>query len=243
MQHFEEIISQHERIGLQVSGGRDSIACLYLLRPYWDKLIVYWLDSGSAFPETVTLMQKIRDMVPNFARIDGLQPAVVEAFGMPSDIVPVSATPIGIEVAGKGERIQDRYMCCFRSIMLPMQERMIADGVTLVIRGQKDADKFKATIKSGEWENGIQYLFPIQDWTTKQVMDYLREQQAPIPRFYEMLDTAPDCMSCTAWWEDGAAKYLKRYHHTQYVENQKKLDVINQAVAQHIAAFNKEVTA
>ena len=238
---MDTIIGRHERIALQFSGGKDSIACLFLLKPFWDRLTVYWLDTGAAFPETVALVQQVRDMVPNFARIEGRQPQVIEAFGIPSDIVPVSGTPIGIEVAGGGQPIQDRYLCCYRSIMLPMHERMIEDGITLIIRGQKDADRFKATTRSGEVHDGIEYLFPIQDWTSKQVMDYLREQDAPIPRFYEILNTAPDCMPCSAWWEEGAAKYLKRYHHAQYLENQTRLDIINKAVGEHIAAFNQEV--
>ena len=238
---MDTIIGRHERIALQFSGGKDSIACLFLLKPFWDRLTVYWLDTGAAFPETVALVQQVRDMVPNFARIEGRQPQVIEAFGIPSDIVPVSGTPIGIEVAGGGQPIQDRYLCCYRSIMLPMHERMIEDGITLIIRGQKDADRFKATTRSGEVHDGIEYLFPIQDWTSKQVMDYLREQDAPIPRFYEILNTAPDCMTCSAWWEEGAAKYLKRYHHAQYLENQTRLDIINKAVGEHIAAFNQEV--
>ena len=238
---MHDIIDRHDRIALQFSGGRDSLACLYLMRHYWDRLTVYWCDTGAAYPETIALMEQVRDMVPNFARIEGRQPQVIEAFGIPSDIVPVSGTPIGIEVAGGGQPIQDRYLCCYRSIMLPMHERMIEDGITLIIRGQKDADRFKATTRSGEVHDGIEYLFPIQDWTSKQVMDYLREQDAPIPRFYEILNTAPDCMTCSAWWEEGAAKYLKRYHHAQYLENQTRLDIINKAVGEHIAAFNQEV--
>jgi phosphoadenosine phosphosulfate reductase len=72
-------------------------------------------------------------------------------------------------------------------------------------------------------------------------MNYLREQGAPIPRFYEMLNGAPDCMTCTAWWEEGAAAYLKRYHPAQHAENQTRLLAIGQIVNEHIAAFNREI--
>jgi phosphoadenosine phosphosulfate reductase len=238
---MKEIIDQHERIALQLSGGRDSIACLYLMRPYWDRLTVYWCDTGAAYPETLQTVAKIREMVPNFAVIHGNQPVVIEKFGIPSDIVPVSATPIGIEVSGKGALIQDRYSCCFRSIMFPLQSRMIEDEITLIIRGQRNDDRLKSSVRSGENHDGIEYLFPIEDWDTSKVMSYLREQDAPIPRFYEMLNAAPDCMTCSAWWEEGAAKYQKRYHHSQFLENQSKLNRINQAVSEHIAAFNQEI--
>lgn len=238
---MQDILDRHQRIGLQFSGGRDSIACLYLLKPFWDRLTVYWTDTGAAYPETVALVAKVRDMVPNFARIEGHQPAVVAEHGMPTDILPASCTPMGIAASGKGSLMQDRYSCCLRSIMFPMHQRMVDDGVTLIIRGQKNADQLKSLVRSGHVENGIEYLFPIEDWDARKVMAYLREQNAPIPRFYEMLNSAPDCMTCSAYWEEGAMAYLKRYHHDQYQQNLGRLDIINAAVGAHIAAFNKEV--
>lgn len=238
---MQEIIDRHQRIALQFSGGRDSLACLYLMRPYWDRLTVYWCDTGAAYPETIALMQQIREMVPNFAVIEGRQPQVVSEFGIPSDIVPVNATPIGRFVGGEAPLIQDRYSCCIRSMMQPTLERMLADGITLIIRGQKAKDRLKSQVRSGEVHDGIEYLFPIEDWDHRKVMRFLSDEGAPIPRFYEMLNGMPDCMTCSAWWEEGAAKYLRRYHHAQYVENQKRLDIINAAVGEHIAAFNKEI--
>lgn len=239
---MESILARHEKIALQVSGGRDSIACLYLMRPHWDRLTVYWCNTGAAFPETVELMRQVREMVPHFVEIDGNQPAVVRGYGLPSDIVPASHTPIGIMGSeGAGPLIQDRYSCCANVIMLPLHARMVEDGITLVIRGQKNADRLKAPIRSGMVDLGIEYLFPIQDWSTEGVMSYLRQQDAPIPRFYEMLDGAPDCMTCSAYWENGAAAYLKRYHHPAYQEVQRRLDIINEAVGPSIANFNIEV--
>ena len=238
---LESTLSHHERIAFQFSGGRDSLACLYLLKPHWDRCTVYWCDSGAAYPETVRLMDKVRDMVPHFVRIEGRQPQVVAQYGLPSDIVPVSATPLGIEFAGGGLLIQDRYSCCVRSRMIPLAERMAEDGITLVIRGQKRADKLKANGASGTVQDGIEYLFPIEDWSDRDVMNFLNKEGADIPRFYEMLSTTPECMTCTAWWEEGEMAYLKRYHHHQYLENLDRMDDINQAITGHIAAFNKEV--
>jgi phosphoadenosine phosphosulfate reductase len=236
-----DIIDSHERIALQVSGGRDSIACLFLMRPYWDRVTVYWLDTGAAYPETESVMEQIRAMVPNFVRVQGQQPEVIEQFGLPTDILPVSATPMG--VSNGGIPMQDRYSCCLRSIMLPLHQRMIEDGITLIIRGQKNADRLKSIVRSGETHDGIEYLFPIEEWDTKRVMAYLIEQGAPIPRFYEMLNGTPDCMTCSAYWEEGASAYLKRYHYPQYQETQRRLDIIREAIGTHIAAFNQEIAS
>lgn len=242
MDTIESALARHTNIALQVSGGRDSIACLYLMRPWLDKITVYWCNTGAAFPETLEIINQIREIAPNFVEIDGGQPGVIQQFGIPSDIVPSSRTPIGILGSGApAQLIQDRYSCCARSIMLPLHERMVADGVTLVIRGQKDADHLKAPLRSGAVDLGIEYLFPIEGWSADQVQSYLKDQGAPRARFYEMMDSTPDCMTCSAWWENGAAQYLKRYHHPVYVEVQHRLDIINEAVGESIANFNKEV--
>lgn len=240
---MENIISRHQRIALQLSGGKDSLACLYLMRPYWDRITVYWLNTGDSYPETVALTDVVRGMVPHFVEVAGRQPDVIATYGLPSDIVPASGTPMGLIGSGHGVLIQDRYSCCMRSIMLPLHERMTSDGVTLIIRGQRNDDKLKAPLRSGDVENGIEYLFPIEDWSREQVMQYLREQGVPVPRFYEVLDEAPDCMTCSAWWEKGEARYLKQYHYPEYQTVLHRLDVINAAVSEHIASFNKEVSA
>jgi phosphoadenosine phosphosulfate reductase len=240
---MDAIVSRHERIALQISGGRDSIACLYLLKPHWERITVYWCDTGAAYPETKSVISKLAEMVPRFVRIEGRQPQVIKQFGMPTDILPVSATPIGRLAGGTAPLMQDRYSCCALSMMLPTHERMVADGITLIIRGQKNADRLKSPVRSGDVIEGVEYLFPIQDWDARKVMRFLEDEGAPIPRFYEMLSGTPDCMTCSAWWEEGAAKYLRRYHYAQYQENQARLDIINKAVGEHIAAFNKEVAA
>lgn len=125
--------------------------------------------------------------------------------------------------------------------MAPMARQMEQDGVTLVIRGQRNDDQLKAPIRSGHVEGGIEYLFPIADWSAKQVLAYLREKAVPVPRFYTMLKSAPDCMTCSAYWEEGVSRYLKAHHAGAYSVVQARLDFINQAVGGHIAAFNNEV--
>lgn len=236
-------LARHDRIALQLSGGRDSIACLYLMRPWLDRITVYWLNTGAAFPETLAVIEQMRAWVPHFVEIDGDQPGHVARHGIPSDLVPSSHTPIGLLATGKrAGAIQDRYECCANVIMLPLHHRMLADGITLVIRGQKNADMLKSPIRSGEvGAGGIAYLFPIEDWDAPKVDAYLRAEHAPIPRFYEMLSGAPDCMTCTAYWEHGAAAYLKQHHPDAHAVVQHRLEFIKQAVAAHIDAFNVEV--
>lgn len=239
---MQTIFDQHERIALQVSGGKDSLACLFLMEPYWHQMTVYWVNTGDAFPETENIMAYVKSMVPNFVEINGLQPQVIKLFGIPSDVVPASNTEFGVMVGDPAPLIQDRYSCCQRVMMQPMARRMIADDVTLVIRGQKNSDHLKAAVKSGTVENGITYIFPIEDWTDQQVADYLDLTVGiPLPRFYETMTSAPDCRTCSAYWDTNSAQYLKRYHPEQYEEVQRRLGIIGSAVEKHMMNFYNEV--
>jgi 3'-phosphoadenosine 5'-phosphosulfate sulfotransferase (PAPS reductase)/FAD synthetase len=241
---FADIFARHERIALQVSGGRDSLACLYLLRPYWDRLTVYWLNTGAPFPETVEVMAQVRAQVPRFVEIDGRQPQVIAQFGMPSDLVPTSRTQFGLmATASTATPLQDRNDCCARVIMAPMHQRVLGDGCTLIIRGQRADDTHKAPIRSGHVENGVELLFPIEGWSAADVMAFLQAEGAPIPRFYETLAGAPDCMTCSAWWEHGVGSYLRQHHPEAHADVQRRLDIIRIAMAPHIGHFNVEVGA
>lgn len=245
MERFiREALLRHDRIALQVSGGRDSIACLYLLRPFLHRITVYWNNTGDAYPETLEIIAALRALCPRFVEIDGANAQVIARFGLPTDLLPASRTPIGIAGSGNGGQLmQDRYSCCARTIMLPLHQRMVDDGITLVIRGQKEADHMKAPITSGHVEAGIEYLFPLQHWNAADVDAYLAREGAPVARFYAHMDSTPDCMGCSAWWENKAAAYQKQFHPASFMLVQQRLDVIKGAVADHIASFNAEVAA
>lgn len=238
---MHDAINKHDKIALQFSGGKDSLALLYLMREHWSKLTVYWLDTGDSFPETRALVDEIEKLVPRLVRVQGNQPQVIQMFGIPSDIVPAANTPMGVSAREHGVLMQDRYSCCLRSLMLPLHEQMKTDGITLVIRGQKNSDKLRAPIKSGHVEDGIEYLFPLEDWDDSDVFDFISMEGVDVPRFYETMSASPDCMTCSAYWEDGRGAYLREHHPEAYQEYQRRLNAVSDATAQAIAHFNIEI--
>lgn len=243
MNDIKTTIGAHERVALQVSMGRDSLACLYLLRDagLLDRVTVYWVNTGDAFPETLEIAAQVREMVPHFEEIDGRQPEVVETFGIPTDILSRSCTPIGLMCGQSDVKMQDTYSCCGRVIMGPMHERMIADGITLIIRGQRADDSHKAPLASGDWELGMQYLFPIEEWSDSDVDEYLTKVGAPRHACYDYgMTSSPDCMSCSGWWSDGRSRFLKERHPDAYEKYMNRLELIRASNENLIQLFNVE---
>lgn len=208
------LFARHEdRVAFQLSCGRDSITALYLLKPYWGRMHVYYLDTDDAFPEVKEILQRLHRDV----QIDVVQsssPDVRELFGMPTDLLPADNTPMGRLLAGESMPLIGRFECCSRSIMQPLHDRMKRDGMTLLIRGTRREDfKTQHEFMSGHVSDGVELYLPIEDWTSAQVDTFLRNHGLPRARFYlEGMTKTPDCMGCTAWWGEGRMQYMARFH-------------------------------
>ncbi|MNS68231.1 Dimethylglycine N-methyltransferase [compost metagenome] len=245
---IEQAFNRHDRVGLQFSGGRDSTATLYLLREYWPQLTVYHVDAGDQFPETRAIVGKVRDEVlAAGGRFEVIHSNVHESRrvnGWPTDLLPADNTPFGRRVAGEEMPLVGRYECCAHNIMLPMHQRVLADGCTLLIRGQRDSDYVAPPLRSGDTSEGLEFLYPIQNWSGEDVERYLRENGLPVAEFYpEGIKRASDCMTCTAWWDDGRAQYLRRFHPEQHKIFIDRAILVRNAVAKQLQWLDHEMEA
>lgn len=233
--NIADAFARHERIAFQFSGGRDSTAALYMMRPYWDRLTVYHADSGDQFPELRAVVEAVGREVP--ITVLACDAAATRAqYGLPSDLVPVDNGEFGRRVSGNPVKINGRYGCCYKTLMEPMHQRMVADGITLIIRGQRDEDYAAPPLRSGDAAGGFEFLYPLQDWTAAMVTEFLKSNGLPIAPFYDRgLHLAPDCMVCTAWWDDGRAAYLKEYHPVAFVKFARDLQVVNAEIVRQYA--------
>lgn len=205
------VLFSHEKVALHFSGGKDSLAVAHLLRPYWDRLTFYHVDTGDLLPEVREIVSDMERQVPRFVRIASNSRAWAEVNRLPSDLVPHTGT-MPAKLMGAKTLISARYECCGHNLWLPMHERMVADGISLVIRGTKHCDMAKLPAVSGDTSLGYELWLPIEDWSHERVFAYLREVGAPICRVYESAVNSPECATCTAWWTEGRAAYLAKYH-------------------------------
>ena len=226
---------------LQFSGGKDSLACLYLLRDQLERITVYWLDTGDGCPETLAIVNEVRTWVPKFVVVESDVAAWRNTYGYPSDVVPASSHWVA-SVYGIGTpSLVSRYDCCVQNIMRPLHERMIADKVDCVIRGTKACDT--GTTPFEGTDEFYEVVLPIRDWSHDDVFGYLESVGAPYNELYDHYKgiSAPECMGCTAWWDDGKAAYFKAKHPERLGEYHASLTQIRTALQTHLADLDFEL--
>jgi len=234
---FAHLFARHEKVGLCLSGGKDSMVCFDMLRPWLGRLRVYWTNPGNPLPETVEFMRNLSADIPLFTEIAGRQREIIAQDGWPSDVVPHLHTTDGNTVFGKTEfKVQSRISCCYRSLMQPMLEGMLNDGVTCIIRGKRREEKDRTGLESGfVSDDGIELCFPLMEWSKADVFAYIKEHNVAIPGYYKHAEHSLDCMDCSAWWGEGLSVYLKNEHPVAFVEYKRRVELIKQAVFEQMA--------
>jgi 3'-phosphoadenosine 5'-phosphosulfate sulfotransferase (PAPS reductase)/FAD synthetase len=233
---MEALLARHERVALQFSGGKDSMAALFLLRPWLERITVYWVNAGDSFPETLRAIEATREQVkiPHFVEVRSDARAWREQNGDPSDIVPTYSSPLGMLMGFGNVKVSDRFSCCWSNVMAPMYQRMKEDGVTLVIRGSKLADMPNLPMRSGQVVDGMELFLPLEQWSHEDVLSFLVDVDAFVHECYEGGHHGVDCMTCTAWWNEGHFKLLKKNHPETFRLVFDRVAVIAGAVDKHL---------
>jgi hypothetical protein len=58
----------------------------------------------------------------------------------------------------------------------------------------------------------------------------------PVAPFYARgMKRAPECMGCTAWWDEGRAGYLREHHPTEYDAYVQRVQTLRRAIDHQLA--------
>jgi len=214
---------------LALSGGKDSMACLFLLK---DSLAgAIYVDTGYGYPETAAVIDYAETLVP-VHRVRVNRDAQQTACGIPADVVPLEWTVLGQHMTHqKPYRIQTSMQCCYDNIAQPLLQKAKALGATHLVYGQRDAETHRATARDGDETDGLIRLHPIESWTTAQVMDFLR-QHMEIPAHFRLTHSSLDCYDCTAFRQQSQDRieWTKTQYPAYYAAYAQKYNAILSAV-------------
>jgi phosphoadenosine phosphosulfate reductase len=234
-------MQRHDTVALQFSAGKDSAACLKLLRPYIEQVIVLWVNPGSPYPETVQYMADVARSVPRFQAVVGRQPAFIYTHGHPADVVPFEATLHGRVATRKAAPLLTSIEhCCGSNLWSPLHAATKATGATGVVRGEKRSDALRSRLEPGAIFDGREFHFPLHEWTDADVIAYLGDE---LPASYKRgLVSSLDCINCTAYTHHNPGRMadLREHHPEVWEEVRPVLDYLRGAMRSHLAELERE---
>lgn len=209
------------RTAIAFSGGKDSLAALFLNRDRLDSVSVLWVNTGKNYPEVMDTISRVRAMCPHFVEILSDRDGQNAYWGVPADIVPTDWTREGQGACGdKPIMIQPYLNCCIENIGMVLLRYCAQHGIDELISGQRDADRRKSPKRDGDVVEGVTYRQPIAGWSDDQVMLYVGQFLDPLPEHLTLKHSSMDCYDCTAYRADSADRIalMRERHPTLYAE-------------------------
>jgi phosphoadenosine phosphosulfate reductase len=168
------------------------------------KIRIFTLDTGRMFPETYSLLQRMR-----------------EKYGNIIEVIFPDYTQVEEMVTEKGmnlfyESIESRKLCCHIRKTLP--SKRVLNGMSAWITGlRRSQSASRQNIEVVEWdeENGLYKINPLFSWELADVWNYIRKNNVPYNSLHDKGFPTIGCQPCTRaikegdeirsgrwWWED-----------------------------------------
>lgn len=239
-------IGRHDVSVMQVSGGKDSAACVKLLgslpSAYADRVVVLWMNAGNPLPMVAEYMQRLRERVPHFVEIRGDQPRFIRDRGYPADLVPFEGSELGKRTSGvRGPRVVPMDECCMANFWRPMAEATQRSGATCLMRGERATDARRSVMQPGRVYGGMEFVAPVWGWSDEQVIEYLGDDLPPTYRLG--LTHSVDCRNCTAHTDAhaGYLRFLREHDPETYGEIKPVVAWLREQTAEYLRRFDAEM--
>lgn len=219
------------KTALALSGGKDSLACFFLMKDELDCAI--YVDTGFSYPETRALVAMVAQSLPVYT-VYSARAAQNDEYGIPSDVVPVNWTHFGQAVTTKKPAMIQPYLqCCFSNMAEPLFAKAKELQITHLVTGQRQEDTHRSTARHGETVEGLVRMNPLEAWSKEQVLSYLASHMT-LPAHFRLTHSSLDCYDCPAYAAETQDRVAwTELHHPEFAAAHR---VREQAVADSIHA-------
>ena len=242
-----KVFERHTTPVLWLSGGRDSLALLHLLRP-WHKsvtLLRNHLDGGwpGVTENLMALAESWGFSLPIFTHPRLTFEDYVAQYGYQTEVVPTDADTVIVPASPwhDGSLLVSSFWHCtlLRSIY-PLLEATMALGADAILTGSRASDAPLFAMMGAEAPQGkdvvgyVRYN-PLNAWTTEEVYAYIDEHHIPLPEHYQWKRQMegryawPDCLRCTAQPEHW--QLLREHYPDVYAEHWPEVKRVYEALA------------
>jgi 3'-phosphoadenosine 5'-phosphosulfate sulfotransferase (PAPS reductase)/FAD synthetase len=238
-----DLFQRHQSAILQLSGGKDSSALVWLARPWASHITVIFGDTGASFPHVVEHVTRLCERAG--MRLEVVRPAEdIRAFhardGLPADILPVAASgALAPYLAEPPKQLLQSYLrCCGTMLWEPTEAAVRRSGASLVLRGAKASDA-RRSVPPGTVVDGVEYAAPLWDWSDADVLEYLAREGVELPAHYAAVGDSLDCTICPAHLEHHGIeklRWIRKHTPELWPEIRDNVVKVRAAVLEHVIA-------
>ena len=230
---IKKYIGEHARPTAWISGGKDSMVLMHLLRAWRDRVSFVHARLDDAWPDVTTNLEQVAkswDIKLHYAEPTVTFPKYVEKYGWPMDMVPSTheggQAPFIHPWYKEGPRMASWLHCTAARVITPLLAVTVSIQADLVITGTRgdDAPMFRIMGEKviARTKKGWDRINPLQLWSDEQVYAYIDQYEISLPQYYEVKRATGkeyewvDCMSCT--WQPTHWVMLKKYYPDQFAK-------------------------
>ncbi|MBI2040879.1 MAG: phosphoadenylyl-sulfate reductase [DPANN group archaeon] len=197
-----------KKVALSCSFSPEDVVIVDLLAKITKKPVVFTLDTGRLNPETYDVMDAVR-----------------QKYNIKIKVMFPKTPKVEKMVRAKGlnlfyDSIENRKMCCQIRKIEPLNRAL--KGMSGWMTGLRRQQSITRTdMKKVEWDSvrNMVKINPLMDWTSQQVWDYIKKNNVPYNKLFDLGYASIGCAPCTRaikpgederagrwWWENPETK-------------------------------------
>lgn len=199
MNTYAAYFARNSRVVFLMSGGKDSVAAFHLLKDFWPQLHVFWVNTGEAYAEIERNIRAVESLVGSFTEIRSDVVKWREDNAWPTDVLPIRTAGRYHELLTnqpKRLRLCLSTECCDANKGLPLEAAISAFKPSGIVAGMRRDERFGPATASYTIVNGIEFLYPVENWREKQVASWLQQKGL----WEDYMEASSDCRRCTGHW-------------------------------------------